>query len=188
MALFSTPRYAEIRSVEILTPRGALLTELDLKRFRTLKRDSKPDKRVFIQELDLPADAANGWYRARTRLANGDEFITQDFVIVYEMPHAGGQAPAHGAELAEIPAMLTWDPVPGAGFYRVFIRDLWDENHLIYASKLLAQPRLELPPGLLRKGGMYSWMIHARDTDSHILLGDFNHGSRNTPASFQIDE
>ncbi|HYQ71123.1 MAG TPA: hypothetical protein VET88_04235, partial [Gammaproteobacteria bacterium] len=83
MALFSTPRYAEIRSVEILTPRGALLTELDLKRFRTLKRDSKPDKRVFIQELDLPADAANGWYRARTRLANGDEFITQDFVIVY---------------------------------------------------------------------------------------------------------
>ena len=61
MPLFSTARYAEIQSVEVLTPAGELLTRLDLERYRTIKQDKQPDKRVFIQELDVPAAAANGW-------------------------------------------------------------------------------------------------------------------------------
>ncbi len=188
MPLFSTPRYAEIQSVEVLTPDGELLIELDLERFRTIKRDKLPDKRVFIQQLDVPADAADGWYSARTRMANGEVFITRDHVILHSMPQAGGQSPAHEEELAEVPEKLVWEPAPGANFYQVFIRDLWNEDQLIHTSKLLTRPELELPPGLLRKGGMYSWVIHARDTNSHILLGDFNHGSLNTPATFLIDE
>ena len=188
MPLFSTPRYAEIQSIEVLTPAGELLTRLDLKRYRTIKRDRQPDKRVFIQEVDVTPAAASGWYQARTRLVNGDEFITRDYVILHELPQAGGQVPGHEEELAEIPAKLAWDPVPGAGFYQVFIRDLWDEDKLIYTSKLLTRPELELPPGLLHRGGMYAWIIHARDTNSHILLGDFNHGSLNRPASFLIEE
>ena len=67
-----------------------------------------------------------------------------------------------------------WKPVPGANFYQVFIRDLWNEDKLIYTSELQTRPELVLPPDLLHKGGMYSWIIHARDTNSHILLGDFN--------------
>jgi hypothetical protein len=47
---------------------------------------------------------------------------------------------------------------------------------------------LVLPPGLLEKGGYYSWIIHARDTNAHILLGDFNHGSMNTPVTFAVAE
>jgi len=188
MPLFSTPRYAEIQSVEVLTPDGELLTGLDPARFRTIKRDKQPDKRVFIQQLDVPVDAADGWYSARTTLSNGDVFITRDYVILQSLPQAGGQVPAHEEQLAEIPAKLVWEPVPGANFYQVFIRDLWNEDQLIHTSKLLTRPELELPPGLLHKGGMYSWVIHARDTNGHILLGDFNHGSMNTPATFLIDE
>jgi hypothetical protein len=188
MQLFSTERYAEIQSVSVYTPDGELLTELDLERYRTIKRDKKPDKRVFIQQLDVPVDAANGWYTARTHLASGEVFITQDYVILHSMPQAGGQVPTHEEVLAEIPEKLAWEPVPGANFYQVFIRDHWNEDKLIYTSKLLTHPELELQQDLLHKGGMYSWVIHARDTNSHILLGDFNHGSLNTPATFVVQD
>jgi hypothetical protein len=188
MPLFSTERYAEVQSVRVFSPDGELLTELDLERYRTIKRDKKPDKRVFIKQLDVPAGAADGWYTARTTLANGEVYITQDYVILHSLPQAGGQVPAHEEELAEVPAKLAWDPVPGANFYQVFIRDLWNEEKLIFTSELLTRPELELPPGLLHKGGMYSWIIHARDTNSHILLGDFNHGSLNKPATFLISD
>ena len=188
MPLFSTERYAEVKSVKVVTPDNELLTELDLDRYRTIKRDKKPDKRVFIQQLDVPAGAMNGWYTARTTLANGEVYTTQDYVILHDLPQAGGQIPAHEEELAQVPEKLTWEPVPGANFYQVFIRDLWNEERLIYTSELLTRPELMLPPGLLQKGGMYSWVIHARDTNSHILLGDFNHGSLNKPVMFLIED
>jgi hypothetical protein len=188
MPLFSTARFNEVQSIEVLTPAGELLVELDLERFRTIEHEKQPDKRVFIRQLDVPPAAENGWYTARARLASGDEYIAKDYVILHTMPQAGGQVPAHEAELAHIPAKLSWDPAPGANFYQVFIRDLWDDSKLIHTSKLLTRPELELPPGLLQSGGYYSWIIHARDTNSHILLGDFNHGSLNRPATFTVGE
>ena len=188
MPLFSTARYNEVQSIEVLTPTGELLAELDLERFRTIKREKKPDKRVFIKQFDIPPAAANGWYTARAKLANGEEYEAKDYVILHILPQAGGQVPAHEEEVARIPAKLSWDAVPGANFYQVFIRDLWDDSKLIHTSKLLTRPELELPPGLLQSGGYYSWIIHARDTNSHILLGDFNHGSLNKPVTFTIGE
>lgn len=186
MPLFSTERYTEVQSVRVFTPDGELLTELDLERYRTIKRDKKPDKRVFIQQLDVPAAAANGWYTARATLTNGEVFTMQDYVILHELPQASGQQPAHEEELAEVPAKLAWDPVIGANFYQIFIRDMWNEDKLIFTSELLTRPELVLPPDLLHRGGMYSWIIHARDTNSHILLGDFNHGSLNKAVTFTI--
>jgi hypothetical protein len=188
MPLFSTARYAEVKSVRIFTPADELLTELDLQRYRTITRDKKPDKRVFIQQLDVPAGAMNGWYTARTTLANGEVYTTQDYVILHDLPQAGGQVPAHEEELAEVPEKLSWEAVPGANFYQVFIRDLWNEDKLIYTSELLTRPELVPPPDLLYKGGMYSWVIHARDTNSHILLGDFNHGSLNKAVTFLLSD
>jgi len=188
MPLFSTERYAEVQSVRVFTPGGELLTELDLERYRTIKRDKKPEKRVFIKQLDVPSGAANGWYTARTTLANGEVYTTQDYVILHSLPQAGDQAPAHEEEVAEIPEKLSWEAVPGANFYQVFIRDLWNEDKLIYTSELLTRPELVLPPDLLHRGGMYSWVIHARDTNSHILLGDFNHGSLNKSVTFLISD
>jgi hypothetical protein len=94
--------------------------------------------------------------------------------------------PAHEVELQEIPTQLSWDPAPGAGYYQVFIRDLWNEDRLIFSSKLLAEPLVQLPAGLLEKGGYYSWIVHARDLNEHFMLGDFNHGSLSPVVTFSI--
>ena len=76
--------------------------------------------------------------------------------------------------------------MPGAQYYQVFIKDLWNGDQVIYTSNILAQPRLPLPPGLLQRGGEYTWRVHARDTNGHILLGDFNHGSLSREVGFSI--
>jgi hypothetical protein len=186
MPLFSTARYREVQRIEVLTPGGTPLGELDPGRYRTIRQGKKPDKRVFIQQLDVPPTARDGWYFARVTLNNGEVYNAQDFVIIHKLPQATGQSPANEIELAEIPAQLSWQPVPGANYYQVFIRDLWNDGKLLYTSELLDKPVLVLPPGLLEKGGYYSWIIHARDTNAHILLGDFNHGSMNTPVTFTV--
>ena len=188
MPLFSTARFEEVQNIEILDPAGDLLVELDLKQFRTIKQKSKPHKRVFIKQIDVPPAAVNGWYSARVKLTNGKEYVASDYVILQTLPQAGGQVPANEEELVRIPEKLSWGPVPGANYYQVFIRDLWDDNKLVHTSKLLTRPELELPPGLLHNGGYYSWIIHSRDTNGHILLGDFNHGSLNKAATFSISD
>jgi hypothetical protein len=187
MPLFSTARFNEVQSIEVFSPQGDRLVELDLERYRTIKQDKKPDKRVFIKQIDIPPAAPDGWYSARVTLKSGEKFIARDYVIRHKLPQATGQVPANEEEVMEIPKKLSWDPVPGANYYQVFIRDLWNDDQLILTSKLLTRPELELPPGLLKSGGYYSWIIHARDTNSHILLGDFNHGSLNRPAKFSIN-
>jgi hypothetical protein len=186
MALFSTTRFSEIKQIEVFNPAGDLLVELDLNHYRTLRREKKPDKRVFLKQVDVTPAATSGWYSARITLTDNEVFTAKDYVIIYKLQQAGGQSPANEAELAEVPARLTWEPVPGASYYEVYIRDLWDDDRLVYTSDLLSKPEIELPPGVLKKGGTYSWTIHARDTDSHVLLGDFNHGSMSTPATFSV--
>ena len=186
MSLFSTTRSSEIKQIDVFTPAGELLVELDLNHYRTLRREKKPDKRVFIKQVDVPPAAADGWYSARITLTDNEVFTAKDYVIIYTLPQAAGQSPANEAVLAEAPARLSWEPVSGARYYEVFIRDLWDDDKLVYASELLNKPEIELPPGVLKKGGTYSWVIHARDTDSHVLLGDFNHGSMTAPATFSV--
>jgi len=186
MTLFSTTRFAEVKQIDVFTPTGERLVELDLDHYRTLRQEKKPDKRVFIKQVDVPPAATDGWYTARIILADNEVFTAKDYVIIYKLPQAAGQSPANEAELAEAPPRLSWEPVPGASYYEVFIRDLWDDDKLVYSSELLNKPEIDLPPGVLEKGGTYSWVIHARDTNSHVLLGDFNHGSMTTPATFSV--
>jgi len=186
MSLFSTTRFSEVKQIDVFTPAGELLVELDLNHYRSIRREKKPDKRVFIRQVDVPPAATDGWYSARITLTDNEVFTAKDYVIIYKLPQAGGQTPANEAELAEAPARLSWEPVPGANYYEVFVRDLWDDDKLVYSSELLNKPEISLPPGVLKKGGTYSWVIHARDTDSHVLLGDFNHGSMTAPATFSV--
>lgn len=186
MILFSTVNPDAVKSIEVLTPEAQPLVQLDLSRYRTIeKKKDAPEKRVFINQVEIPPGAGNGWYSARITLVDGNEYEARDFVKISRLPQTGGQVPANGEE-AELPHSLRWDPVPGAGFYQVFIRDLWDEGKLIYSSKLVDRPELVLPGGLLEPGGYYSWIVHARDTNEDIMLGDFNHGSLNRPATFTV--
>lgn len=86
-----------------------------------------------------------------------------------------------------MPAELAWKPVPGAQYYQVFVRDAWT-NELLLRSKLLSEPRVEIPAGTLQPGGYYQWTVHARDTNAHILLGDFHMGSMSDKFWFWVAE
>lgn len=188
MPLVSTAYYDDIEKVDVFYPDGRQLAELDLSRFRTVEPKDAPKKHVFINQIGLPEDAVEGWYSARITLKNGEAYSASDYVVLSRLDRASGQNPAHEEILPLPPEKLSWIPVPGANFYQVFIRDQWEDNELIYTSKLLPEPVLILPPGLIKHGGYYSWLIHARDINEDIKLGDFNSGSLSTPVTFSVSE
>ncbi len=183
--LFSSTRFAELKRVEMFLPNGRKLGEIGLTRYRLLQHKKKPDKRVFITHIPIPENAADGWYTARITLDDGTQHTARDYVIIQALPRASNLRPADGATGVPVPKTLSWDPVPGAQYYQVYIKDLWGGGQLIYRSKMLAEPRLELPADLLKPDGWYAWRIHARDANVHILLGDFNHGSLGNEVEFE---
>jgi len=187
MPLVSTAFYDDIEKVDVFYPDGRQLTELDLTRFRIIESKDAPKKQVFINQLGMPDDAVEGWYSARITLKNGETYTASDYVVLSKLGRASGQNPGHEQTVGSPPQKLTWDPVPGANYYQVFIRDQWEDDKLIYTSKLLSEPELSLPPGLIEDGGYYSWLIHARDINEDIKLGDFNSGSLSTPVTFSVD-
>ncbi len=183
MPLFSTIHYREITDIKIQRPDGKMLTSLNLKRFKLLKQKNKPEKHVFMRQMDVPEDAVDGWYSATISLANGTQVIAKDYVIISRLPRASDMNPPDGAEQIPIPKKLTWSGTE-KGYYQVFIRDVWNDSKLIYTSKLLNKPELEIPSDLLQPDGLYSWQIHARDVNEDVLLGDFNKGSLSLIAIF----
>ena len=187
MPLVSTAHYKDIEKVDVFYPDGRQLAELDLSRYRTLEPKDGPKKRVFINQLGLPDDAVEGWYSARIKLKNGEMHTASDYVVPSKLGRAGGHKPGHEETVPSVPERLSWDRVPGANFYQVFIRDQWEDNKLIYTSKLLDKPELHLPPGLIEDGGYYSWLVHARDINEDITLGDFNRGSLSRPVTFTVE-
>jgi len=183
MPLFSTINYREITDIKIQYPDGKILTSLNLKNFKLLKPEGKPEKHVFMSQMDIPDSAVDGWYSATISLANGTQVIAKDYVIISRMPRASEMNPPDGTEQIPIPEKLTWSGAE-KGYYQVFIRDVWNGSKLIYSSKLLSKPEVTLPNGLLQPDGLYSWQVHSRDVNEDILLGDFNKGSMSSIATF----
>ncbi|WP_413439273.1 hypothetical protein ACFDAU_07040 [Sulfuriferula sp. GW1] len=186
MALFSTVQYQNISGVRVYFPDGKLAGELDMTRYRTINRPGKPEKHVFITHLPLSNQATDGWFSAIITTLDGREMTAKDYVVHTLMPIIHDAAPAGGRELSSPPIQLTWSPAPGATHYQVTLRDEWNNNRVIYTSALVTEPRISMPPGLLQQGGRYSWVIHARDSNGNVLLGDFNHGSMSAPQTFSI--
>lgn len=186
LTLFSTERYNDVAAVDIFAPDGRPVGQLDMTRYRIWERKNKPDKHVFMKHLDIPDGHPDGWYSARVTMKDGSVYAARDYVVIHRLDIATGIQPADGAENVPAPKALTWSPIPGAKYYQVFVRDLWNGGDLILKSKLLSKPRLELPPDLVEPGGYYAWRIHARDVNGNALLGDFNHGSLSGEARFSV--
>jgi hypothetical protein len=184
MPLFSTTRYREISDIEVRFPDGSRLADLDLSSFRLVKPGNKPEKHVFLAQLDVPDGAPDGWYSAIISLRDGTRFVARDYVVVSRLPRPSHMTPPNGADQVPVPEKLTWTSVGQGSYYRVFIRDDWDDDKLIYTSKLLRTPELTLPAGLLHPDGLYSWQIHARNTNEDPLFGDFNAGSMSGISTF----
>jgi len=186
MLLFSTTEFAKIDRIDVTDPTGRAFHAFNQARFRLIRQQGKPEKRVFINEIDLPEQMVDGWYRARITMRDGAMHSAADFVIVRKLPWTQIVAPPANAKDLRLPLTLRWRPVPGAQYYRVFVRDLWDDQKIVYESKPLTKTELRVPDGKLLPGGLYRWRVHARDVNEHELLGDFNHGSQNEPAEFAI--
>lgn len=186
MALFSTYDYARLRSVSIYDSRGEKLTELDLARYRIIQQPGKPEKHVFIKKIDIPEMTQNGVYSARAEFNDGSYVKAYDHVMIDKLELAHPVFPAPDQELKRVPKELRWQPVRGARYYQVFIKDMWRAGKIIYASKLLTSARLNTAKIGLEPGGMYRWRVHARDVNEDIRLGDFNLGSLTADAEFTI--
>ena len=185
LILFSSYEFKNISKIEIFTPRGLPIGEMDLNKFQLKQKKGKPDKKVFINHFEIPQQAVDGWYSATVTMKNGKQYRAEDFVVLRKMQRASNIVPADGAENVKLPVKLTWDPIPGAKFYKVYIRDNW-EDVSVFESELLTKPELVLSRGTLAAGGYYSWRIHARDENENVLLGDFNHGSLTSPMTFTV--
>lgn len=185
MALFSAAHYDEVDRVAVYSPDGIHMGDLDTRAFRTFKAPSGEAKRVFISHMDLPANTVDGWYRAEITLKDGRRYESRDYVVHHFMPQPSGMQPAPGAEDVPATAELSWDPIPGARYYEVFLHDDW-ETTPVAASGLITQTRFKPAAGALRPGGDYMWRIHARDSDGNVLLGDFNHGALSPELRFSV--
>lgn len=185
MALFSTTHFQDVLGVRILGPDGSPLGELDLEKYRYVLTDDKREKRVFIKQFEIPGNAADGWYTAEIRTRDAGRIEARDYVIIHSIEVASGANPPGGAENVPMPSALTWEAIPGAKHYQVFLRDEW-EARVILSSDVLDKPKLDLPAGLLQAGGEYTWRIHARDVNGNALLGDFNHGSLTGKLRFSV--
>lgn len=186
MPLFSTIRYDEITDIEVHYPDGTTLMTLSLDKYMVLKRKYKDTKRVFMGEINVPPIAVDGWYTTTVKLADGTQITAKDYVIISPLPRVSETNPPDGAEDIPVPQKLTWAAVADGGYYQVFIRDVWNEDKLIYTSELLDRPELIVPPGTLQPDGLYSWKVHARDVNEDVVLGDFNKGSMSRALTFSI--
>ena len=187
MALFSSERFDDVAQVSVYTPDGTLLGNLNLDKFHAFKSKSGKDKRAFIEYFGMPIRNADGWYRADILMKDGRRYAARDFVVDAFMPMPTELQPAPGAQDVPMPTELRWDPVPGARYYQIYLRDKWNDE-LILKTDMIREPFLKLPAGLLQPGGMYGWTIHAQDVNEHILLGDFNHGTTTPEYIFTVIE
>lgn len=185
MALFSTQHFDEVTKVSVFAPEGKFIGDLELTRFRAFKTESGRAKRAFITHFDLPEKVVDGWYRAVVSLKDGKRFEARDYVVHRVMGRPTGIQPVPGASDVPVSIELRWDSIPGAKYYKVFLRDDWAGTRASESGQL-TEPRFVPPPGWLQSGGEYVWRIHARDSDGNVLLGDFNHGSLSQEMSFTV--
>lgn len=188
MVVFSSTQYRNIAGMRVYSPDGKPLGELNMTRYRTVALDGKPEKRIFITHLPLPDKTTDGWFHATVKTREGREIPARDYVVHTLLPIVRETVPTDGREIPRPPAELAWTAVPGATHYKVTLRDVWNDNREILASEVVTGTRIPMPPGLLRQGGQYAWVIHARDSNGGLLLGDFNHGSLSAPQTFSITQ
>lgn len=187
LAVFSTYRFKELKSVKVYRADGSLLGRLNLFRYRLILKKGKPQKRAFISEFNISAQDKSGWYSASIELKDGSQYQARDLVELETLGKARIVFPGNKKKLAKPPAYLEWDAIPGARFYKVFVRDLWEGGKLILETKLIKSNRYQLPNGLIEPGGWYSWKVHARDVNEDIKFGDFNRGSISAEYRFSVE-
>lgn len=183
-ALFSTQQFAQVAKMEVLAPDGHSVGELSLDNFRSVHPAGKPEKRVFLNDLVVPSGSKDGWYSIRVTDKAGIVHTATDYVVMGRLLPATKLLPNTEDDIP-LPQQLQWDAVSGAKHYQVFVRDEF-ANKLVFESKLLDKPQVAIPAEVLQADGYYSWVVHARDVNENVILGDFNSGSLSEKAFFSV--
>lgn len=186
LAVFSTEQFDQIKSVDVYTPDHGKIAGMAFSNFREFKTKAGKLKRAFIDYLEIPAKHRDGWYRARIALKDGSIQEAGDYLVKQIIDYPSDLYPAPDSYDMAMPKAFSWSKVNGAKYYKVTIRDKLD-NRVVYASDLIEQNQIAIPPGVLEPGKLYGWKVHARDGKESILLGDFNHGSLSQEAVFSIN-
>lgn len=185
IGLFGTTRYDDVAKVEVIRPDGEPLGVIPLTKHETLKDASGEERRTY--KSPLPSRAlSNGWYRATITLKNGQQFHARDYVEILTMPIVTGLEPQGDDKQLKDAQTLRWRPIAGDVLYRVNIYDMWQDKTEIYASDLVRESSVRLPPGVLKPGGSYVWRVHARQATADAKWGDFNHGSKSAGAMLSL--
>lgn len=184
--LFSTFEFDQVSGVRVSYPDGTPMIELGLVHFIEFEQKGRK-KRAFLEELDTPEQIPNGWYTANITFKDGRSFTAKDFIDTTKglLPIPAQPQPEHDATGVSLPVELSWAPVPGASHYQVFIRDLWDRK-LVFRSKLIPETSIRVPDEKLQPGGLYEWLVHARDVNEDPVLGDFNIGAQTAYFVFEV--
>ncbi|NOR42025.1 MAG: hypothetical protein GQ572_01725 [Gammaproteobacteria bacterium] len=185
--LFSSEKYDQIESMDVYTPDDHLLVNLDKTRFKILKRKNKPNKKVYMLDIDIPEQATTGWYKIDVKSNDGTIYHAKDYVIMTRLEQVSRMHPSDENKEFNLPITLKWDPVAGSQHYQAFVRDVWTEK-LVFRSKLIETPEIKIPDNKLEPGGEYYWVVHSRDTNEHLLLGDFHMGSLSKKTYFTVAE
>ncbi len=187
--LVSSTQYDQLDKIEIFSPNGELLGRFDLSQYRVVKHPGRPGKRMYLVDTPVPVNAPGGWYYAMIRTNSGQTYQARDRIEIGKLVMAGtGIDPVDDATLLVPPQELAWREVPGARYYQAFVHDAWNDDKLIYQSPLITQPRVSLPAGLIKPGGVYLWRVHSRDMNGDLEYGDFNLGSLSAFASFSVQD
>ena len=182
--LFSSEKFKQIKSMKVYAPNKKLIVKLDKKIYKLLIRKNKPIKHVFMLDIDIPSFATSGWYTIDVEDNRGKHYYAKDYVIFKQFNRA---TKLRLTKSNKKPVILKWKAVPGAQHYKVFIKDEWSGERVL-KSGLLNNNQIKIPDALLEPGGNYSWFVHARDTNEHVLLGDFNMGSISKKSFFKIKD
>ena len=110
------------------------------------------EKRAFLNQFETLKDSSNGWIRIKIEIKNGKIYTAQDYVVIDTLPQAQFLAPKDNAEETMPPKKLSWRAVPGAKYYQVYIRNFWNDEKVIFTSKLLNKPDLTILKGALHPG------------------------------------
>ncbi|MFA5902496.1 MAG: PKD domain-containing protein [Desulfobacula sp.] len=145
-----------IAKVEVTYPDGVTKKELIFESSISTTKGSYSSYAIFKNSGTIPA----GEYTFRAFDLDGKvSAVIPDILTVNPIPIPENLSPLNGASVFSTSPVITWDPVPGASFYRVRIYKGYDQR--IFSSSRLPVNSFTVPPGTLQQGIEYSYRVDA---------------------------
>ncbi|MFA5904019.1 MAG: carboxypeptidase-like regulatory domain-containing protein, partial [Desulfobacula sp.] len=153
-----------IKKVEVTYPDGITKKELVFDSSINTSKAYYLGYEDFSNAGAIPA----GEYTFRVIDADGNvSAVIPDILTVNPIPIPENLSPVSGGNVFSTSPEMTWNPVPGASFYRVKIYKGYDRR--IYNSPRLPVNSFTVPPGILQQGQEYSYRVDAYRIEDGIF-------------------